>query len=324
MPFKNEGKHLVECIESILTQTHFNWQLLAVDDHSEDNSIEILTLFASQDNRITVFKNDGIGILPALQQAASKSSGEYITRMDADDRMHPQKLEKLLNALSVSKTRAISCTNVQYFSNDDLGNGFLKYAQWLNQFNTNNSHYSEIYKECVIPSPSWMMKMDDFKEIGGFTDLQYPEDYDFVFRLYQNKVKVVGISEVLHYWRDHPERASRNLEQYKNQHFYQLKLKNFLELEKDENKELILLGAGPKGKTLANVLIEMKIDFKWSTNNLKKVNHNIYGKILFIDSDITDNQQVIIAVSQRGEQEKIKKMLNEKELSENDHFFFFC
>ena len=93
MPVKNAGPWLEECLQSIQKQSFVNWELIAVNDGSKDNSIEILIDFSSRDVRIQVLENPGSGIVDALSQALSKSTGTFISRMDADDVMPAEKLQ---------------------------------------------------------------------------------------------------------------------------------------------------------------------------------------------------------------------------------------
>jgi len=95
IPFKNTAKFLPECIQSIINQTYTNWELLIVDDGSDNESYNIVEAFANNDSRIQLFKNNGNGIIDALRLAFSKSQGEFITRMDSDDIMIINKLEVL-------------------------------------------------------------------------------------------------------------------------------------------------------------------------------------------------------------------------------------
>src|SRR5690606_32129080 len=92
MPVKNTSAYLEACLNSVLQQSEPNWELIAVDDHSTDDSKAILHKYAANDARIKVLENTAKGIIPALQLAYSKSSGECITRMDSDDIMVPEKL----------------------------------------------------------------------------------------------------------------------------------------------------------------------------------------------------------------------------------------
>ena len=92
---------------------------------------------------------------------------------------------------------------------------------------------------------------------SGAFDLDiYPEDYDLVFRFYKNNIKVVSSLKKLHLWRDYSSRTSRTDANYADNHFLDLKIKYFLELHYNHNSELVVWGAGKKGKLLAKKLSE--------------------------------------------------------------------
>ena len=59
MPVKNAGPFLKECLDSVLSQTEANWELVAVNDGSTDDSLGILESYAYQDNRVKVLENAG-------------------------------------------------------------------------------------------------------------------------------------------------------------------------------------------------------------------------------------------------------------------------
>src|SRR5690606_4549742 len=133
MPLKNASQWVEETIQSILKQTHEDWELIVVDDHSEDHSIEIVSNYVHQDNRIQLFKNASKGIIPALQLAFEKASGTYITRMDADDIMPVNRLKLMVEQLQNLPDKAIVTGKVKYFSDTAVSPGYLKYEQWLNE-----------------------------------------------------------------------------------------------------------------------------------------------------------------------------------------------
>ena len=322
MPVKNAMPFLIECLDSILNQNFEHWELLAVDDHSSDSSLSILKKYAQKDNRIKAFENDGIGIISALQLGYSKSSGNFITRMDADDIMPNRKLSLLRKAIE-HQPQAISTGLVEYFPKEIIQGGFKKYETWLNHLTSNHSNFKEIYKECVIPSPCWMAHRKDFEAIGGFESEVYPEDYDLCFRFYKHKLKVVGVNEILHKWRDYPTRTSRTNPNYSDNRFLDLKIKYFLEIDRKEKQPLIIWGAGKKGKAIAQTLVEKEIEFNWLTNNSKKIGKEIYGKQLQSEEDLQNfkNPQLIILVANEEEQKAILQVLSDKEMKD---YFFFC
>ena len=132
MPVKNTAPYLFECLESIIKQTETDFELIAIDDHSTDESHSILNEFSIRDQRVKVFKNTGTGIIEALRLAYSKSSGNYISRMDSDDVMSLDKLAVLKSNLTAFGSGHIALGKVKYFSEKPLGSGFKKYELWLN------------------------------------------------------------------------------------------------------------------------------------------------------------------------------------------------
>lgn len=194
MPVKNTEKYLTDCLNSILHQTHEHWELIAVDDHSTDGSLSILREYASKDSRITVHPSKAENITAALETGYEVITGEFVTRMDSDDMMHPSKLVVLLEALINNPEYKIAAGSVRYFTDEgQVGDGFLKYARWLNAIASENSYWDHVYRECVIPSACWIMRRQDFDSIGGFHSDLYPEDYDLCFRIFQAGYKVVGL-----------------------------------------------------------------------------------------------------------------------------------
>ncbi len=310
MPVRNALPYLTECLESIQTQTYTNWELIAVNDHSTDDSYQELKRFESNDKRIHIFNNTGKGIIDALKLAYSKSTGNYITRMDADDIMPERKLE-LLRSKLIEHPGTVSTGKIKYIG-ENLREGYQKYENWMNALIDRNSHYDEIYRECVIPSPAWMMDRELFESIDAFNPDTYPEDYDLTLRIYQAGIPITGATELVHIWRDYSERTSRNDPHYAFNAFEALKTDYFLKVDHDPDKILVLWGGGKKGKNIALLLQKHNVKFTWACNNPKKIGQDIYGLKMYDIETIFKSQQdyqTIVAVAQPEEQVKIKKHL---------------
>lgn len=313
IPVFNAEKYLEDCLNSILKQTYVNWEVIAVDDYSTDTSFDLLELFKRKDSRIRIFKNPNEkGILPALNYAAKYIQGNWVTRMDADDLMPEQKIEWLIKE---AQSNVIVTGLVKYFSDKgELGRGYLNYEKWINRILQSPNPWNHLFEECIIPSPAWMMSTQDFEELGGFETGQYPEDYDFCFRLFQAGFKIKVCPKVIHLWRDHPGRSSRNQKEYADQNFFKLKVFYLRALNiVNKNHPILLWGAGKKGKKLAALLKEEKIDFIWSCNTPGKWGHQIKG--VKIEKSIAALEQcaggkVIIAVSGPSDKKQVKALLN--------------
>ena len=326
IPFKNTAQFLTECLDSIQNQTYQDWEILAVDDHSNDNSFELVLKYAREDPRIQVLRNSGSGIIPALQMAYAHSQGNFITRMDSDDVMKPRRLEVMVKSLEEHGTGHAAVGQVKYFSERGISDGYDRYEKWLNNLTAKGSNYSEIYKECVIPSPCWMVHRSDFEYCKGFSPNRYPEDYDLTFRFYEKGLKVIPCSEILHLWRDYDTRTSRTHEHYAQNYFLDIKIHYFLKLDYNLLRPLVVWGAGFKGKTIAKRLLDKGIEFSWLCDNPNKINKKIYGKKMehFKHLESLQNPQSIITVANERAQKEIKdyvKGLGQRAMKD---FFFFC
>ncbi len=326
IPFKNTAHFLPECLGSICAQSYQDWEVIAIDDHSDDASRQVAEGFAQKDPRIKVHANEGKGIITALRTAYRLSTGNYITRMDSDDIMKPDRLEVMRTALFKFGKGHIAVGQVRYFSARGISNGYQRYEAWLNDLTKKGSNYSEIYKECVIPSPCWLIHRDDFELCKGFEPNRYPEDYDLTFRFYERGIKVIPCDKVLHLWRDYDTRTSRTHEHYAQNYFLDIKIHYFLRLDYDRKRPLVVWGAGFKGKTIAKVLLEREIPFLWLCDNPKKINKKIYGKCLYYFSELEnlDNPQSIVTVANEDAQKDIKDYFRNRNQRSMQDFFFFC
>lgn len=326
IPFKNTAHFLPECLDSILAQFYTNWEVLAVNDSSVDQSFELVSSYAEKDERVKVFQNKGNGIIPALQTGYAESDGEFVTRMDSDDIMKPDRLQIMVDSLSKKGKGHVAVGQVKYFSKRGISNGYERYETWLNQLTSQGSNYSEIYKECVIPSPCWMAFRTDFEACGGFDHNRYPEDYDLTFRFYESRLKIIPCEHILHLWRDYSTRTSRTHEHYAQNYFLDIKLHYFLKLEFDKNRSLVVWGAGFKGKKIARELKKRKIGFVWLCNNPEKIGKKIYGKRMVHFSALQNikNPQSIITVANENSQQEIIAYFELLNCEPMRDYFFFC
>src|SRR5712664_125090 len=93
MPVYNAQSYLSIAIESVLTQSFRHFELLIVDDGSNDGSSDILQRYEMEDPRIRVFRKNNSGISETLNLGLSKAHGDFIARLDADDLMYPNRLQ---------------------------------------------------------------------------------------------------------------------------------------------------------------------------------------------------------------------------------------
>ena len=221
MAVKDTAPYLHECLDSILAQTYQNWELIAVNDHSTDETPAILQSYAEKDLRVRYFDSDQPKLIPTLQVGYRHTKGTLINRMDSDDKMPDYKIEVLVKEWLKHGIGHVIAGGTEHFVDEgEVGDGFIKYEQWLNKVAKSSTHYQEIYRECVIPSHCWLIHKDDFDAVGAFDPLIYPEDYDLCFRMYRQGLTIIGIDVILHHWRDRSNRISRTWEEYKDNRYF--------------------------------------------------------------------------------------------------------
>ena len=119
-PSYNSVRYISECVESVLAQTYTSWEMIIVDDCSEDDSKQLITALSSNDTRIkTIFLDSNIGAAEARNIALAKAKGQYIAFLDSDDLWEPHKLERQISFMNKNNI-AFSYTTYQSISEDGL------------------------------------------------------------------------------------------------------------------------------------------------------------------------------------------------------------
>ncbi|MDR0660900.1 MAG: glycosyltransferase [Prevotellaceae bacterium] len=118
-PCYNSDSFIAEAIDSVINQTYSNWEMLIVDDCSNDNSAAVIASYREQDDRIKYFKTDAPSGSPSLPRniATENASGQYIAFLDSDDTWFPTKLEKQVKLLKNNDT-AIAFSSYEKISED--------------------------------------------------------------------------------------------------------------------------------------------------------------------------------------------------------------
>ena len=117
-PSYNSSKFIEECINSVITQSYIDWEMIIVDDYSTDNSRDLILKFAKEDNRIkTIFLDENVGAAAARNIAIKQSKGKYIAFLDSDDIWKSEKIEKQLSFMN-DRNIAFSFTSYQPMSED--------------------------------------------------------------------------------------------------------------------------------------------------------------------------------------------------------------
>lgn len=106
-PLYNGEKYLGQTIESVLAQTHKDWEMIIINDGSTDRSLSIAEEYAANDKRIHVFSQENKGSAAARNNGIRRAQGRYIALLDADDLWEPWCLEQQLKLLKEKKCQLV-------------------------------------------------------------------------------------------------------------------------------------------------------------------------------------------------------------------------
>lgn len=200
IPIYNVENHLKKLLQSVLEQTFFDFELIAINDGSTDDSPLILADSAEKDSRIKVINQSNLGVGSARNRGLSLAQGEYIYFADADDFLEKDLLEKVISAADkydsnlvvfgykmiknekVFKTRVI---RDKYFveTNQKFAEFFFKYNESIDM----NSLWNKLYRKDFL-----------FQSELRFSDKKIGEDAIFNYETYESINKVLFLDEVLY------------------------------------------------------------------------------------------------------------------------------
>jgi len=207
MPMRDAGAFLGAAIESILTQTFADFELIIVDDGSGDGSRVWADRYAAADPRIVVLRSPGRGIVAALNHGISQARGDLIARMDADDIALPHRFATQVAALGARPRVGVVGSN--YTAIDTQGKRLRNIVLPA----TPEAVRERLVAGNCIAHPTVMMRRDAVLAAGLYrADFPLCEDYDLWLRL-SAITDIVNLPEVLLRYRLHPAQATAsNLE----------------------------------------------------------------------------------------------------------------
>jgi glycosyltransferase involved in cell wall biosynthesis len=176
----NRASFLPEAIESVQAQSLVNWEMIIVDDASNDNTKEIVEHYCVQDARIQYYRNEKhLKISESRNRSLSYSKGRYVAILDSDDLWcDPLKLEKQCSFLDSQPDHAVVGCGVVVIDKDGK-----EIKRYLNP-QTDKEIRNDIYRRNPFAHSSVMYRRKVVVEMGGYdTSLDTAEDYDLYLRL---------------------------------------------------------------------------------------------------------------------------------------------
>lgn len=257
LPVRDAVDTLPDCLGSLARQSLSDHEVVAVDDGSRDGSAELLDARAAADPRLRVVHALRRGLVPALNRALEEATAPLVARMDADDIAHPERLERQARRLAEDAATDVLGCAVELISTPGVpcSGGMRSYVEWLNRLLDHEAMARDRFVESPIVHPSVALRRRTLVGLGGWRDIDGPEDYDLWLRAFATGHRFAKLPEVLLEWRDRPGRLTRTDPRYGPERFLKLKLAALRRGPLAGQRGVVIWGAGPVGKSWARALV---------------------------------------------------------------------
>ena len=200
-PMFNAKKYISDTIDSVLSQTYNNWEMIIVDDCSTDGCNEIVLEYCNKDNRIKYIKNENnCGVAESRNKAIKYANGKYIALLDSDDIWKSQKIEKQVTFMQDGDKEFSFCA-CEIIDSD--GNAISKVRRAVSRVD-----YKELLKGNTIPCLTVMIDMSRIKKIE-MPNIPH-EDYVTWLNILRSGVVAYGLDEILASYRESNNSVSAN------------------------------------------------------------------------------------------------------------------
>ncbi len=324
LPVYNGVATIGRAMASIQAQDDSHWELIVFDDGSTDGSVAEARRIAKSDMRIRVVERPHRGLVPALQEACALAQGDYLARMDGDDVSLPQRLSEQRDWFALHTKGGLCGTQVRMVG-ETVYDGRRRYEHWLNANTTHDAIERELFIECPIAHPAFMMSRAAYDSVGGYRGFDGPEDYDLVFRIWHAGYTLGNVGRPLLAWHDSPGRLSMNSPRYGEAAFRNLKRHWFKAAGVGEGLPLFQWGAGEVGKRWLREwppgTIEAVVDIRPG-----KIGQCIHGATVIRPEDLPPPGECyfLIAVGTPGARTIIRDWCRDKGYRECDDYRFIA
>jgi glycosyltransferase involved in cell wall biosynthesis len=208
MSVYNGEAYLTEAVESVLSQTFRDFELVILDDGSTDRSLEIVRGYAAKDPRVRPITRENRGLIASLNQLIDEARSPLLARMDADDRCDPERLAKQYAFLAAHP----ACGVVGSWAHRMGGDGTVWPGCDYKYPVTPAEVQAAIGYDSILAHPAVMYRREVVRQAGGYRPaFKHAEDFDLWLRM-ADITEICNIPEPLLIYRTHGDQVtSRHL-----------------------------------------------------------------------------------------------------------------
>jgi len=317
MPVRDGARYLPTAIKSLEAQSLRRYEVVVVDDGSQDETRALLEAWARRDDRVRIVRQPRRGLGRALDRGLRETRADIVARMDGDDLALPHRLEAQYEALTADPTLAALGTHVRLFPRSALREGMLRYERWLSSLVTVEDMERDLFIESPLVHPTVMARRPALVEVGGYRDVDGPEDYDLWLRLAAAGHRMANLPRVLLLWREHGDRARE-----RRSAFDRLKLRHLLGWRLGGARRVVIWGAGPFGKSWSRRLRASGVEVaRFVEVDPRKIGQTIHGAEVIAPEALPPPGElpVVVAVGTEGAREQIRDALSVRGYREPEH-----
>ena len=191
--FNTPARWLRECVESVLSQTYKNWELILIDDHStEADTLRSLIELAASDSRIILAKDEkGRGISAASNRGLALARGDWVALLDHDDLLEPDALFQNVKWIQDHPDADVIYSDEDKLTERGFDSPIFK-PDWSPDY----------FLSCNYVCHFTLIRSELIKQVGGFrSKFDGAQDYDLFLRVIEQTNRIDHIPRVLYHWR---------------------------------------------------------------------------------------------------------------------------
>lgn len=197
LPVRNAAQYLQSSLLSIYNQSFVDYELLIMDDGSEDQTLRLADYLTKGDPRVKIFERDHRGLVTTLNELLALADSPYIARMDADDIARPERLEKQAKHLDDHEDTGVLGSWVQTFGGKTE---IWHFRRW-----DNFSRNLLFFGVTILCHPSWMVRREIYDRHKYDDAFRHIEDREWLARVAaaERQIQFIALPEILLDYRVH-------------------------------------------------------------------------------------------------------------------------
>ena len=199
IPVYNAERYLASCLDSVLSQSYRNLEVIIINDGSSDYSLKVAEGYAEKDDRIRVYSFENEGLSEARNRGLSVATGDFITFVDSDDMLTPEAMEVMMGYLIRYSADIVEGKVIR-------GKVFvpapLKTKITVKEFNFKDAIEDVLFQKTLLPSAcGTLYKKSLFENLKFEKGLLY-EDLNIIYRVLERCNKIVWIDYPVYFYRE--------------------------------------------------------------------------------------------------------------------------